>query len=136
MARVKHQAFECISLFLPPSSSDDFRHARLVDHVELRACAELANVMSRRRRPAFALLRQIVQRVAKSCAACKRNMRGMEGGLSCANTDVQELQMGRQWARYRERGFEDNFVGVATAHRDKDGFHLEASAARREIGNS
>jgi len=60
----------------------------------------------------------------------------VQSGLACANMDVQELQIGRQWSRHRERGFEDNFVGVATAYRDKEGFHLGASAARREIGNS
>ena len=72
-------------------------------------------MLRRRRCPAFALARQIVERVVKSPTACKSDMRRMESSLTHADMDVQELQMGHQRSRRCERGFEHDLVGFAAA---------------------
>jgi hypothetical protein len=72
----------------------------------------------------FRIAPQVIECIANGRPTSKLNVRRMQRGLARVEVDVQKLKMCAQRSSHCQCCFEDDEIGLATACRDKDLFHV------------
>jgi hypothetical protein len=124
VARMEQEALQRVSLFHPPATGDRRRRTGRIDQVHVCMLAECEDVVLCRPCAAFTLFLRVIECIAQGGSASKLNVRRVKRGLARVEVDVQELKMCAHRSSHCQCCFEDDEVGLATACRDKDFFHL------------
>ena len=123
MARVKQDALEGAAFHFAAARGHALLAAGRVAELDVRASAEVVNVLEAGGRARAALFLQLLQGFLQGRTGCESDMGRMPSCLADTDPHMKELQMRREGTRRRERRLQDRAVRFAAADWYQDEFH-------------